>query len=393
MMWETCEEILARNGNPTLRGTKVERIRHRKGIVECVYGIDSKGRATDFGAGEYISSMPLRELILSLDPPAPDKVREAADSLRYRDYLTVVLIVNRDKVFPDNWIYIHTPEVKMGRIQNYKNWSPEMVPDPSKTALGLEYFLWLDDEEWSWSNDRLIDRGIKECTPLGIIERGEVVDGTVVKMEKAYPVYDQNYQKALGVVKNYIQGFENLQTVGRNGLHRYNNQDHSMLTAVYAARNIMGETKDVWNVNTEKEYHEEGEFKKEVRLIPTPVQPAEKEPVFEDLIRFVFAKLDPFALGTALGAVMGLGLFAATAILLLKGGEVVGPRLVLLGQYFIGYDVSWRGAFIGLLEGAIGGLFIGISIALLRNWIMSAYVFLIKRRAEAEENRDLLDKV
>ena len=167
--------------------------------------------------------------------------------MRYRDYLTVVLIVNSDKVFPDNWIYIHTPEVKMGRIQNYKNWSPEMVPDPSKTALGLEYFLWLDDEEWSWSNDRLIDRGIKECTQLGIIERGEVVDGTVVKMEKAYPVYDQNYQKALGVVKNYIQGFENLQTVGRNGLHRYNNQDHSMLTAVYAARNIMGETKDVWN--------------------------------------------------------------------------------------------------------------------------------------------------
>ena len=393
MMWETCEEILAQKGIPTLRGTRVERIRHRKGIVECVCGKDTKDQITDFEAGEYISSMPLRELIFSLDPPAPDKVREAAGNLRYRDYLTVVLIVNREKVFPDNWIYIHTPEVKMGRIQNYKNWSPDMVPDQSKTALGLEYFLWLDDDEWTWSNDRLIDLGVRECTKLGIIEPDEVIDGTVVRMEKAYPVYDQNYQDALGIVKNYLQGFENLQTVGRNGLHRYNNQDHSMLTAVYAARNIMGEAKDVWNVNTEREYHEDGEIIKEERLIPVQVQPVEKEPLFEELVQFVFARLDPFALGTALGIVMGLGVFMATAFLLLKGGEVVGPRLALLGQFFIGYKVSWTGAFIGLVQGAIGGLFIGGAIALFRNWIMLAYIYLIKRRAEAEENRDLLDKV
>ena len=150
----------------------------------------------------------------------------AANALRYRDYLTVVLIVNREQVFPDNWIYINSHDVKLGRIQNYKNWSPHMVPDPSRTSLGLEYFLWDRDEEWSWTHERLIEQGINDCTTLGLIDRREVEDGTVVRMRQAYPVYDQSYQEHLTTIRRYVAGLTNLQLIGRNGQHRYNNQDH-----------------------------------------------------------------------------------------------------------------------------------------------------------------------
>ena len=190
--------------------------------------------------------MPLRELVFALDPPPPAKVLEAASQLKYRDYLTVVLVIDKADIFPDNWIYIHTPEVKLGRVQNYKNWSTDMVANPNQTTLGLEYFLWERDEEWNWPDERLIELGTKECSHIGIIKTGEVVDATVVRMKKAYPVYDHSYVKNLSIIKKYLSGFKNLQTIGRNGLHRYNNQDHSMLTGVYAARNIFGENYNVW---------------------------------------------------------------------------------------------------------------------------------------------------
>lgn len=396
MMWERCESLLSEKGSSTLRGKRVVQIRHKNGVVEAVSARNKNGEITEYSGDHFISSMPLREMINALDPAPPDKVLQAANALRYRDYLTVVLIANREKVFPDNWIYIHTPEVKMGRIQNYKNWSPEMVPDPSKTSLGLEFFLWQDDEEWQWSNERLIELGIKECAQIGIIERDEVSDGTVVKMKKAYPVYDQNYHESLEVVKNYLGSFSNFQTIGRNGLHRYNNQDHSMLTAVYAAKNVMGEEHDVWTVNTEKEYHEEGEFEKTKtteRLVPTKVPQKTKSDEFEEMIKIAFAKLDPLALGISLGLVLGFGVFLATIFLLIKGGEVVGPNLSLLSEFFWGFKVTLRGAMIGLSEGLLGGFIVGHLVAWIRNWAMHAYASLIKRRAEMEENRDILDKV
>ncbi len=398
MMWEECEKILADRGNQTLYNMEVVKIRHKNGRVESVYAKNKEGEYTKFNGEQFISSMPLRELVFALDPPPSDEVLEAANRLRYRDYLTVVLIVDRKQVFPDNWIYIHTPEVRMGRIQNYKNWSPEMVPDPNKTSLGLEYFLWDEDDEWNWPNDRLIELGIRECAKLELIERGEVSDGTVVRMRKAYPIYDQYYHDTLEVLKNYINQFDNLQTIGRNGLHRYNNQDHSMLTAVYAAHNIFGEAYDVWSVNTEMDYHEEDERIKTVtgdRMIPTRVPEKEKEPEvsFDEVVEQAFAPLDPFALGTAIGVVSGLGIFLATAFLLLKGGDIIGPTLSLLGNYFIGFQASWEGAFIGFGEAGLGGFVLGNIIARMRNWGMSAYALLIRRRAEARENKDLLDKV
>ena len=395
MMWERCEELLTAQGNETIRGVRVERIRHRHKRVECVYGRTRSGERVEFGGDHFISTMPLRELIQALDPPPPEEILRAANRLRYRDYLTVVLIVNREQVFPDNWIYIHSPEVKMGRIQNYKNWSPDMVPKPSRTSLGLEYFLWDKDEEWSWSKERLIDLGIREGAKIGLIEPQEVEDGTVVRMKKAYPVYDQFYHDSLEIIRKYIESFSNLQTIGRNGLHRYNNQDHSMLTGVYAARNLMGENHDVWSVNTEMEYHEEQKIAHSFvgdRAVPKQVQ-AKPQMSPQEIIEKVFARLDPLALGISVGLVSGLGIFLTTAALLLKGGPVVGPNLSLLGHYLPGFEVTWAGAFLGWFEAGIGGFVLGNLIAETRNWGLKAYAHLVKRRAETEAQRTLLDKV
>ncbi len=269
MMWEVCQKQLEDNGSPTLLNEKVTSIEHRNGKVKKINSLNKKGEKTTYTADHFISSMPLRELVLSLSPAPPNQVVEAARKLRYRDYLTVVLVLKQKEIFPDNWIYIHTPEVKLGRIQNYKNWSPEMVANPIHTTLGLEYFLWEKDEEWNWSDEKLIQLGIEECQKVGLIKKSDVVDATVVKMKKAYPVYDRNYSINVNVIRNYLGGFQNLQTIGRNGLHRYNNQDHSMMTGVFAARNTVGEKNDVWSVNTEAEYHESGENRISERLIPS----------------------------------------------------------------------------------------------------------------------------
>jgi protoporphyrinogen oxidase len=398
MMWERCEERLAARGNETIRGIKIDKIRHHKGRVECAYGRTASGEMTELSADHFISTMPLRRLIQSLDPAPPDRVLEAANRLRYRDYLTAVLIVKREDVFPDNWIYIHSPEVKMGRIQNYKNWSPFMVPDSSRTSLGLEYFLWDKDEEWRWPKDRLIELGIGECVKLGLVEPSEVEDGTVVRMKKAYPVYDRSYNASLTTIRDFLDGFKNLQTVGRNGLHRYNNQDHSMLTGIYAARNILGERNDVWSVNTEMEYHEEVRTTKPTtvdRLVPQRLEPdAAKAAITPDeLVTAAFARLDSVALGVALGVVSGLAVFVASVLLLLKGGSPVGPNLSLLGHYLLWFRVSWAGAFVGLVETGLGGFVIGYLLASMRNLGLAAFASLIKRRAEIEYQRRVLDRV
>jgi protoporphyrinogen oxidase len=399
MMWERCQALVEQQGSHTCRGVKVNRIRHRKGRVECVSGQRMTGEHVDYDGTHFVSTMPLRELIQALDPLPPDDVVRAAQRLRYRDYLTVVLVVDRESVFPDNWIYIHSPDVKMGRIQNYKNWSPSMVPDPSKTSLGLEYFLWDKDEEWLWSNERLIDLGIDECRRLGLTDRQDVIDGTVVRMEKAYPVYDQAYQDNVRTVRNYLETLSNLQTIGRNGLHRYNNQDHSMLTGVYAARNIVGARHDVWAVNTDKEYHEEGrvaELNAGDRLIPASVCVSVAQDVEaqqDEVIEAAFARLDPLALGTAIGCVSGAGLLLATAILLLRGGEHVGRTLSLLNNYLPGFEVTWTGAMLGGLEAGAMGFGLGYLGAGLRNGAIQLYVLFLRWRGESDARRHLLDRV
>jgi protoporphyrinogen oxidase len=263
MMWETVAELVQARGHEVRFGAEVQKIR-RQG--DRVVAVETTGEAV--AGTHFISSMPLRELIQKLDPPAPSAVRAAADGLKYRDFLTVALILNRREVFPDNWIYIHDPAVKMGRIQNFKNWSPDMVPDANTTCLGLEYFCFEGDGLWTMTDQALIDLGKQELEALGLARAAEVVDGTVVRMPKAYPVYDGAYSEHLRVVREFLTTFSNLQVVGRNGMHRYNNQDHSMYTAMLAVKNIGGARHDLWNVNDDQEYHEE------VRAVPTRVSPS-----------------------------------------------------------------------------------------------------------------------
>jgi len=390
MMWERCRDLLQDRGSRVLLNTRAHKVRHKDGRVESVLARNGEG-TVEFKADNVVSSMPLSQLVLALDPPAPPEVIGAAKALKYRDYLTVVLIVDRAHVFDDNWVYIHTPEVQMGRIQNYKNWSPDMVPDLNKTSLGLEYFLSESDEMWSWPDEKVIEFGVEECVRLGFIERSEVRDGTVVRMPKAYPVYDHEYVDNVRVIRNHLDSIEGLQAVGRNGQHRYNNQDHSMLTGVYAARNIEGAEYDVWAVNENTEYHEDGE----VGLGEAEVAElnAAREARFREILGRVFAQLDPVALGAAVGTVCGVGLFAASAILLLRAGPDTGITLSLLGHFLVGYRVSWTGAVIGLLEAGGLGFLLGYILAYVRNALIRAYVYGILQAADAKRNRDVLDGI
>ncbi|HEX7023987.1 MAG TPA: hypothetical protein VF187_04130, partial [Gemmatimonadales bacterium] len=186
----------------------------------------------------------------------PEPVSAAASGLRYRDFLVVALILDRDHLFPDNWIYVHTPGVKVGRIQNFNNWSRAMVPEPGTTCLGFEYFCFEGDGLWQAGDAELIALASRELEQLGLAPAALVRDGTVIRMPKAYPIYDGSYRKHLDVLRAWLDPVGNLHTVGRNGMHKYNNQDHSMLTAMMAVWNMQGDAYDLWSVNTDFEYHE-----------------------------------------------------------------------------------------------------------------------------------------
>jgi protoporphyrinogen oxidase len=273
MMWERAVEKIQGLGARVHMGSPVTSLRRSEaGLVEAKV---SNGEGTRSLTGtQFFYSLTIRNLVSMLDPPAPAEVIEAAQALSYRDFLTVVLVIDREKLFPDNWIYIHEPDVRLGRVQNFKNWSPHMVPDPSKTALGLEYFCTQGDDLWNMSDEELIKLGSEEIARLGLAQADEIEDGTVVRMLKAYPVYDEHYETNVSVVRAFIEKeVPNLQLAGRNGMHKYNNQDHSMMTALLSAKNIMGENWDPWKVNTDAEYHEEFEEGHDTagRAVPRPV--------------------------------------------------------------------------------------------------------------------------
>ena len=259
-MWERATEYVDAHGGSVCLEREVVKVQHAGGKVTgvLVRHASPQGPVEELMDGDaFISSMPISELVAKLDPPAPANVRAAAAGLTYRDFLSVIIIVKQADLFPDNWIYVHEPGVRVGRIQNFKNWSPEMVPDPAMSALGLEYFCNEGDDLWSMSDADLVALGRREMAQIGLVRAEDVVDGTVVRQVKAYPVYNGTYGGYLQTLKDYLATFTNLQTVGRNGLHKYNNQDHSMLTAMLAVRNLAGEQHDLWNVNTERSYHEE----------------------------------------------------------------------------------------------------------------------------------------
>ena len=267
MMWQKTRDLILEQGHQVVMQAPVEKIHWEPGRVTSV---EAGGKQYK---GEYfVSSMPIKELIEKLDPQPSAELRSAANDFHYRDFLTVALIVKGDNVFPDNWIYIHEPGVKVGRIQNYKSWSPEMVPDPANGCIGLEYFCFEGDGLWTMPDQELVELAKKEVGHLGLVNPDDVIDGTVVRMPKAYPVYDDSYQRGIDAIRSFLQTVPNLQLAGRNGMHRYNNQDHSMLTAMLAARNIVaaktgvGPSYDLWRVNVDEEYHETGEVGMEDEL-------------------------------------------------------------------------------------------------------------------------------
>jgi protoporphyrinogen oxidase len=202
--------------------------------------------------------MPLPDLVHAMDPPAPSAVRSTADELRFRDFLTVALVVPESQAFPDNWVYVHCPEVQVGRIQNFGAWSPAMVK-PRRTCLGLEYFVFSGDTLWELPDSDLVKLGTQELATLGLVDPAQVEAGYVVRMPKAYPVYDQDFRANVELLRQWLaEHARNVHPVGRNGMHRYNNQDHSMLTAMLTVDNILGrDDHDIWSVNVETHYHEQ----------------------------------------------------------------------------------------------------------------------------------------
>jgi protoporphyrinogen oxidase len=257
MMWEAFAARIEQLGGSVLLNARVTAILHDGHAAHGVEIEHADGRRSQQVASKIVSTMALTHLVKSLGQTPPPGVQQATLGLKYRDFITVAVVVDRSEVFPDNWIYIHDPSVKMGRIQNFKNWSADMVPDQTKTCLGLEYFCTAGDGVSSLSNDQLVELAKTELGAIGLVDPRSIIDATVVRMPKAYPVYDERYEQSLTAIRAYVSGFANLQTIGRNGTHTYNNQDHSMVMGMLAVRNLLGEEHDVWTIDHPDEYLEE----------------------------------------------------------------------------------------------------------------------------------------
>jgi len=368
MMWKAVQAEVERRGGQVLLNAEVVRICREGSRVTGVV-IRRNGVEELIAGSDFITSMSVRELVERMeDAPAP--VVEAASSLKYRDFLTVCLIIDQADLFPDNWIYVHEPDVKVGRIQNFKNWSPDMVPDQSKTSLGLEYFCNEGDELWNMADADLVELGTQELARMGLAQRADVIDGCVHRVEKSYPVYDSTYREHLNHVRGFIESLDNLVTIGRNGLHRYNNQDHAMMTGILAVRNVvLGERNDLWSVNTDGEYHEE-------------IREKEVKEIVREQLAQGFPKLDPLAMGVALGLAGGLGLFLATLLTMLMTVTGEEPGLWLLTQLFPFYSVNVSGAVIGFAYAFAIGFLLGWLASSVRNLSILVSLQAIEREAK-----------
>ncbi|MEA2183857.1 MAG: hypothetical protein QOF69_3042 [Solirubrobacteraceae bacterium] len=252
-MWEAMAAEIVGAGGQLRLGARVERIELDGGQVAAVHAGGARVETA-----HAISSLPLRDVVALIDPSAPGAVLDAARGLRYRDFITVALVVRGDDLFPDNWVYVHDPEVRVGRIQNFRAWSPYMVPDAECTCVGLEYFCFEGDDLWTATDSELVALATRELDRIGLGRADRVEAGHVVRVPKAYPIYDVDYEARVRTIRDWLEGIANLQQIGRNGLHRYNNSDHSMLTALRAVENIRdGTAHDLWAVNCDSAYHEE----------------------------------------------------------------------------------------------------------------------------------------
>ncbi len=261
MMWEKCAERVRQMGNQVLLGRQVKRcsfdaVSGRWRILAQTEG----GEWKEYWAEHLISSMPVRELVRIMEPELPETVKRAGEALRYRDFITVGLILRDRNRFNENWIYIHDPGVNVGRVQNYKVWSPEMAAEPEYCGYGVEYFCFENDGLWNRTDSELVDLAKQELHTLGLADAADVVDGCVMRQAKAYPVYDDDYKEHVCVIREALErNVHNVHLVGRNGMHKYNNQDHAMMTGLLAARNVLAGKKeyDVWAVNDDASYHED----------------------------------------------------------------------------------------------------------------------------------------
>ena len=268
-MWERCAERIVELGGRVLTSHHVKAIDVSESRACAVEVVTREGDKT-FEADQIVTTMPLRSLVRAIQPSPPEAVKVAAEGLAYRDFILVALILDKESLFPDNWIYVHTPGVLVGRIQNFNNWSAAMVPGPGVTCIGMEYFCFKGDGLWERSDAELVELASAELERLGLAYGARVIDGTVVRMPKAYPIYDAKYRAHVDTIRNHLGGISNLFTVGRNGMHKYNNQDHSMYTAMLAVENMEGARNDLWAVNTDLEYHEE-------QRVNTPASPRAAE--------------------------------------------------------------------------------------------------------------------
>ncbi len=270
MMWEVCSDKVMAAGGTLHLSSRLTQIHVDGGRARSVTYVHD-GNEVVMAASDVISTMPMRELVHTIAPPPPEEVLAAADGLHYRDYLTVALVVPESRSFPDNWIYIHSPDVDVGRIQNYGSWSPYLVKD-GRTCLGLEYFVFEGDELWEMPDDQLIALATKELAALSLVEPGDVEHGYVVRVPKAYPYYDFTYADNVTTIRKYLETeAPNVHPIGRNGMHKYNNQDHSMYTAMLTVENMYGASHDIWAVNVEEEYHESGSTGRDAPVLPPRV--------------------------------------------------------------------------------------------------------------------------
>jgi protoporphyrinogen oxidase len=260
MMWEAARDAVLAKGSNVLMGHSFKQLAQDTNGNWRLSATKTDGSEAVIQAKHVISSAPMRELSARIHPLPATTLQ--ASNLKYRDYLTVVLMIKSDDLFPDNWIYIHDSKVQVGRVQNYRSWSPEMVPDPSIACVGLEYFCFENDGLWSSSDEDLVELGKKEMGILGLCKPDDVVRGVVVRQEKAYPVYDDSYAANVEAMRSELEDkYPTLHMVGRNGMHRYNNQDHAMMTAMLTVENIDAGARvyNIWNVNEDAEYHESGD--------------------------------------------------------------------------------------------------------------------------------------
>ncbi len=256
MMYEAMKTKIQGMGGSVVLDSEVISINHNQSEVLSIAVANKAGREKNFGGTKFISTIPISLLVQRMTPKPPPDVLEASRKLRYRGLLVVHLIIDRQDLFPDNWLFIHSPEVKVARIQNYKNWSPRMVPDPTKTSLGLEYFCNENDDFWNQPEERLIAIAIEELKKLSIVDEHAILDALVFKIPHAYPVYYRGYREPLETVKRYVATLANLQTVGRGGMYQYNHMYHSILTGLMAARNILGSNFNIWQLNVNEDYHD-----------------------------------------------------------------------------------------------------------------------------------------